>query len=307
MSHAAAPIHDAELARLDARFAARDVAVRGGATVSVRECGVGNSGPVFVCLHGIGSGAASWLDTALLLEEEGARVIAWDAPGYGRSTPVTASQPSAADYADRLQGLLEALGIERCVLVGHSLGAITAVHAARRGSPMADRIARLMLISPAAGYGASGKEEASQRVRQQRLASLAQDGIAGMAAKADQRLLSSHANERARQWVRWNMGRLNDAGYTQAVALLCDADLLAELPPAMPVHVACGALDVVTTPHACEEVARRCGVQLALLPDAGHASYVEQPALVAALLLHQVGLKNSANNRAIAITGEPRQ
>ncbi len=288
MSHAAAPLPDAELARLDARFAARSVAVHGGATVSVRECGAGNGrGPVFVCLHGIGSGAASWLDTALRLEEEGARVIAWDAPGYGASTPLEASVPTAADYADRLQGLLDALDIDRCVLVGHSLGAITAGHAARPGSPMADRIARLVLISPAAGYGAPGKEEARERVHAQRLTALAEDGIAGMAAKADQRLLSPHANELARQWVRWNMGRLNDTGYTQAVELLCGADLLAELPPAMPVHVACGALDVVTTPQACEEVARRCGVQLELLADAGHASYVEQAPAVAALLLRQ--------------------
>ena len=288
MSHAAASIHDAELARLDARFAARDVAVRGGATVSVRECGAASGPPVFVCLHGIGSGAASWLDTALRLEEEGARVIAWDAPGYGASTPLEASVPTAADYADRLQGLLDALDIDRCVLVGHSLGAITAVHAARQGSPLVHRLARLVLISPAAGYGAPGREEARHRVHAQRLDALAQDGIAGMAAKADQRLLSPHANELARQWVRWNMGRLNDAGYAQAVELLCGADLLAELPPAMPVRVACGALDVVTTPQACEEVARRCGVPLELLPDAGHASYVEQPALVAALLLRQV-------------------
>jgi pimeloyl-ACP methyl ester carboxylesterase len=289
MSQAAAAtsLAPAELARLDARFAARGVVVRGGATVSVRECGAGNRGPVFVCLHGIGSGAASWLDTALRLEEEGARVIAWDAPGYGASTPVDASQPRGADYADRLQGLLDALDIGRCVLVGHSLGAITAVHAARQGSPMAHRIARLVLISPAAGYGAPGKEEARQRVHAQRLGALAQEGIAGMAAKADQRLLSPQAGELARQWVRWNMGRLNEAGYTQAVELLCGADLLAELPPAMPAHVACGALDVVTTPQACEEVARRCGVPLELLADAGHASYVEQPALVAALLLRQ--------------------
>jgi pimeloyl-ACP methyl ester carboxylesterase len=270
----------AELARLEARFPARSVPVQGGAVVSVRECG---TGPAIVCLHGIGSGSASWLDTALLLEGE-ARVIAWDAPGYGASTALAAAAPTARDYAQRLHALLDALDIRSCVLVGHSLGALMAASAARPGSPAASRISKLLLISPAAGYGAAGRAEAQARVRAERLGTLAELGVAGMAAKRSGRLLSDHASETARQWVRWNMARLHEAGYRQAVELLCGADLLADLPPAMPVRVACGALDVVTTPEACAEVAKQCGVPLELLPDAGHASYVEQPAAAAALL-----------------------
>ena len=274
----------AEQARLQARFPARNVTLAGGAVVSVRECGA-QGAPVFVCLHGIGSGAASWLDTALLLADEAAlRVIAWDMPGYGASTPVASAQPTADDYAQRLGGLLDALAVERCVLVGHSLGAITAARAAREGSPIAARIAQLVLISPALGYGAQGRQAEAERVRSQRLDTLAREGIAGMAAKADRRLLSEYADERARQWVRWNMGRLDAAGYTQAVQLLCGADVLADLPPAMPVQVACGALDVVTPPESCALAARACGVELQLLPDAGHACYVEQPRAAAQLL-----------------------
>lgn len=270
-----------ELARLDARFPARSVPVQGG-VVSVRECG---AGPALVCLHGIGSGAASWLDTALLLESD-ARLIAWDAPGYGASTALTPDAPKAADYAERLLGLLDAMEIESCVLVGHSLGALTAASAARAGSPLAARIRRLVLISPAAGYGT--RPEASQRVRTERLGTLDKLGVAGMAAHRSGRLVSDNASELARQWVRWNMARLNDRGYRQAVELLCGADLLADLPPAMPVRVACGELDVVTPPAACEEVARQCGVALELLPGAGHASYVERPTVVAPLLREAV-------------------
>lgn len=265
-----------ELARLDASFPARDVAVGGGAVVAVRECG---RGPAIVCLHGIGSGAASWIDTAALLAPQ-ARVIAWDAPGYGSSTPLEAAAPAAADYAARLGQLLDALGIESCVLVGHSLGAITAASAARTDA----RIRRLVLVSPAVGYGAAFRAEARAKVRADRLATLVEFGIAGMAAKRSSRLVSDKASEHARQWVRWNMARLNDHGYRQAVELLCNADLLADLPPPMPVRVACGALDVVTPPPACEEVARQCGVRLELVDDAGHAGYVEQPQAVAKLL-----------------------
>jgi pimeloyl-ACP methyl ester carboxylesterase len=275
----AATLPASELARLDARFPARNVAVGGGAVVSVREC---CQGPVVVCLHGIGSGAASWLDTAALLASQ-ARLIAWDAPGYGESTPLDSATPSAADYAKRLGALLDALGIDSCVLVGHSLGAITAASAASAACTD-KRIRRLVLVSPAIGYGAPERAEARAKVRTERLATLDELGIAGMAAKRAGRLVSDKASDHARQWVRWNMARLNDHGYRQAVELLCNADLLADLPPPMPVRVACGALDVVTPPATCAEVARRCGVPLELLDDAGHAGYVEQPQAVATLL-----------------------
>lgn len=278
--NAVASLPPSELARLDARFPARTVALRDGSAMSVRECGAGSA---LVCLHGIGSGAASWLDTALLLAPQ-ARVIAWDAPGYGESTPLAAATPKAVDYAERLGAMLDALDVDRCTLVGHSLGALTAASAARPASRLAARIDKLVLISPAGGYGAAERAEARGRVHAQRLATLAEAGIAGMAARADARLLSANAGEQARQWVRWNMARLNEGGYAQAIELLCGGDLLADLPPAMPVRVACGALDVVTPPAGCAEAADRCGVALELIADAGHASYVEQPEAVAALL-----------------------
>lgn len=269
-----------ELARLDAQFPARQVPVGEGAVVSVRECG---SGPALVCLHGIGSGAASWLDTALALEAD-ARVIAWDAPGYGASTPLQPRVPKAADYAARLHALLDALQIERCVLVGHSLGAITAAAACRPVMGGHGRIARLVLISPARGYGAPERAAQGDQMRGERIGTLEQIGIAGMAAGRSGRLLSDGASETAREWVRWNMSQLCDHGYRQAVELLCGDDLIAYLPPAMPVQVCCGEADVVTPPAACAEVADGCGVPLALLPGAGHACYVEQPGAVSALL-----------------------
>ena len=39
------------------------------------------------------------------------RVIAWDAPGYGTSTPLPMDAPRGADYAQRLHEMLDALGV----------------------------------------------------------------------------------------------------------------------------------------------------------------------------------------------------
>jgi pimeloyl-ACP methyl ester carboxylesterase len=268
------------LARLEAEFPARQITARtpdGAATVAMRERG---GGAALVCLHGIGSGAAAWFELAVALGGR-ARVLAWDAPGYGGSSALP-SQPRAADYAARLHDWLDALAIDACVLVGHSLGALMAAAAAH--GDRAARIRRLVLLSPALGYGAPGREAARARVHAERLRTLEQLGIAGLAAQRSQRLLGPQADERARRWVRWNMARLNPDGYRQAVELLCAGDLLADLPPPMPVRVACGALDAVTPPESCEAAARRCGVALELLPGAGHAIHLEQPARVAALL-----------------------
>lgn len=280
----------AELERLAADFPARAVRLADGADVVVRECG---RGPAVVCLHGIGSGAASWVGVARQLGGR-ARVIAWDAPGYGGSTPLPAPAPRATDYAGRLHALLDALGLARCVLVGHSLGALMAGAAAQAGSAAAPRIERLVLISPARGYGAPARAEQGARVRAERLQALQELGIAGMAAQRADRLVSGAASPLARAWVRWNMACLNAPGYRQAVELLCGDDLLGYLPPAMPVRVLCGALDAVTPPAACAEVAAACGVALELVAEAGHASYVEQAAIIAGQLTRTLGVQAPA-------------
>jgi len=279
---------EARLALLDSHFSARPVAVGEGAVVSVRECGAAHDQTLpLVCLHGIGSGAASWLDLAQQMATR-TRVIAWDAPGYGGSTPLPSVAPCGVDYAQRVHALLDGLGVARCVLVGHSFGAIIAASAAWH-EDLHGRIAALVLISPAQGYGASGREEARARVHAERMNTLDALGIAGMAERRAARLVSELASPQARDWVHWNMARLDAHGYRQAIELLCGGNLLADLPPpaAVPVTVACGTLDIITPPADCADAASRCGVTMQTIQGAGHACYVEQPEAVAALL-HRV-------------------
>ena len=269
---------EAQRLRLQARFPARLLTLADGATLSVRSSSPAAAMPL-VCLHGIGSGSASWLGVADCLGPD-RQLLAWDAPGYGDSSPLPMAQPQGADYAARLTALLDTLGIERCVLVGHSLGALMAAPAASRD----DRIAALVLISPAQGYGAAGREADRARVRSERLATLEKLGIEGLARTRSDRLVSGQASTLARQWVRWNMARLNEGGYRQAIELLCGGQLLASLDAIegrIPISVACGECDVVTPPASCDQVARRCGTALQAIADAGHASYVERPEPVA--------------------------
>ena len=98
-------------------------------------------------------------------------------------------------------------------------------------------------------------------------------------------MLSGFANEDARAWVRWNMARIVPAGYAQATHLLANADLATDLAGFRGrTAVAVGANDAITPPAACERIAAAAHVGLQVIPQAGHAGYVEAPAVYSALI-----------------------
>jgi pimeloyl-ACP methyl ester carboxylesterase len=256
------------------------------ANISYREIAPAASAdlPVVVLLHGIGSGAASWLPCALDMART-ARVIAWNAPGYGKSDRLSDARPAAAAYAAHLRQLVDALDIKRFTLVGHSLGAMMAA-AYASVSNNAATLERLVLMSPARGYGIAGRVEQGTRVERERLSTLGELGVHGLATQRSSRLLSDAADTLQRDWVRWNMAQLNAAGYTQAVHLLC-GDAIENYTPAVAGAVWCGSADRITTPEDSRAVAERFGMPFTLIDNAGHACYVEQPGIAAAAILQQ--------------------
>jgi pimeloyl-ACP methyl ester carboxylesterase len=87
---------------------------------------LGTSGPTLVFLHGWMHSRQDLRPLAELLSEE-YKVILLDLPGFGTSPlPHGASDEgggwSTGDYAGALHTLLMKLQIERCSLIGHSLG-----------------------------------------------------------------------------------------------------------------------------------------------------------------------------------------
>jgi pimeloyl-ACP methyl ester carboxylesterase len=256
------------------RFPLRTLKI-GESQVSYREAGKGNDGPPIVLLHGIGSGSASWVQQFEALGEH-YRVLAWDAPGYGESTPVLPESPIANDYAFVLTEWLDALQLQQCVLIGHSLGAIIAgAFTATR----AERVCRLLLISPACGYGAAGPSLRTKK-RDGRLALINDLGPEGLAEKRSRNMLSDHASQEARDWVKWNMSRVIPAGYRRATHLLSNADLVADLQRCgkrVPIEVAVGEEDTITPPENCEKIANAAETTLQVIKRAGHAGYIEAP------------------------------
>jgi pimeloyl-ACP methyl ester carboxylesterase len=89
-----------------------------GYRVHVVEAG---SGPAIVLVHGFGGHTVSWRRLMPLLARDH-RVIAVDLKGFGYSERRADIGLSHGDQARMLRGLLDALGIERAVFVGHSMG-----------------------------------------------------------------------------------------------------------------------------------------------------------------------------------------
>ena len=83
-----------------------------------------------VCLHGIGGDATSFAAQIDGLAGPGRRVLSWDMPGYGGSAPL--SEMDFGTLCDRLCAALDALGLERVVLAGQSIGGMIAQEMAIR-------------------------------------------------------------------------------------------------------------------------------------------------------------------------------
>jgi pimeloyl-ACP methyl ester carboxylesterase len=241
--------------------------------VSYRDAGTG-AAVTHVLLHGIGSASGSWARQLHAARGRAdLRVLAWDAPGYGDSTALPGAAPDAGAYARRLWDWLDAVGATApLTLVGHSLGAVMAARAARL---QPQRVRRLVLLSPARGYGSAPDAERRRKL-DDRLTLLASLGPQGLARERAAAMLSPAARPELVDAVRETMARIDPAGYTQAARLLDQADLLADLAQVgCPVDVASGSADAITPPATCQAVARHVGRPWLDLGPVGHACPLE--------------------------------
>jgi pimeloyl-ACP methyl ester carboxylesterase len=102
------------------------------------------NGRTVVLLHGMNFFGAYWERTVDALRGAGYRVVVPDQVGFGRSSKpiVTYSQ---YQQASQTRELLDALGVERAVVVGHSMGGMIAT---RFAFLFPDRTEQLVLVNP---------------------------------------------------------------------------------------------------------------------------------------------------------------
>jgi pimeloyl-ACP methyl ester carboxylesterase len=123
-----------------AAFAGGRVLQLEGPDLNVREYGPPGARAV-VLLHGYSASIEWWEKVAPVLADTGQRVVAIDLVGHGGSeAPRDAEQYGAAGQATAVRRALDALGVRRAVLVGHSMGGHVATAVAERDPDVVERV-----------------------------------------------------------------------------------------------------------------------------------------------------------------------
>ena len=100
--------------------------------------------PTVVFIHGVINDHSVWILQSRYFANHGWNVLAVDLPGHCRSGgEAPASVEAAADF---VAALLDAAGVQRAALVGHSWGSLIALETAAR---LKERISHLVLVGTA--------------------------------------------------------------------------------------------------------------------------------------------------------------
>ena len=238
--------------------------------VAWREAG---KGEVVLFLHGLGLTRTSW-DSQLGDLSDRWRCVAWDMPGYGKSSPV---EPlTFAAITDAIAGLLDVLEVQRAHVCGLSLGGQQALHFALAHP---GRVASLILADTSAAFGGDGTDpDAWLKARLAPLeagltpADFAHDVLCSVAGPefGGDSLAAAVAS----------FSRITSAGLRAACECLTTHDVRGRLEEiAMPTLVIVGELDEETPLAYSRLLADRIpGAELVVIDGAGHLSPCEAPA-----------------------------
>jgi pyruvate dehydrogenase E2 component (dihydrolipoamide acetyltransferase) len=111
----------------------------------LRHVIVGDDGEAVVLVHGFAGSLESWEANQGALAKEGHTVAALDLPGHGESS-LDVGSGSLDELAATVLAYMDAVGIGRAHLVGHSMGAAACLVVADRAP---ERVRSLVLAGPA--------------------------------------------------------------------------------------------------------------------------------------------------------------
>lgn len=238
--------------------------------------------PAVVFIHGIGGAATVWARQKASFAEAGFAPVALDLPGYGRRPSVTALdfELLAAD----VEAAIDSRGLERPVLLGHSMGGMVAQTALRR-RPEGYRAAVLACTSPAFGNPDGAFQ---QKFVAARLGPLdAGQTMADLAPKLVHAMMGPNPNPAGRAHAIDVMALVPADTYRAAVRCLVTFDERANLGHIrVPVLCLAGEKDPNAPAVVMERMAAKIpGAKYVCLPGVGHLPNLEAPAAFDAAVL----------------------
>lgn len=231
-------------------------------------------GRPLVLIHGWLSDHEAWRPQLDALSDE-FTVVAWDAPGCGRSSDPPESFRTP-EYADCLAAFIEALGLAGPHVLGLSFGSMVALELFHR-HPAVPKT--LVLASAYAGWaGSLPAEMVAQRLEQAlKQSELPPDQWArGFVLSA----LAESAREELIDEVTAMVSKFHPAGYRVMAHAGAESDLRYILPRIdVPTLLLYGDIDRRSPKRVAEEMhAKIPASKLAFIRGAGHLSNVEEPA-----------------------------
>ncbi len=254
------------------------VTTRDGQQIAAHEMGRAD-GPVLTLVHSLAMSAAFWDRTTKLLADQ-FRIITLDCRGHGASS--RAPGPYSVDMmANDIADVLDAVGVERTIIAGCSMGGCVALAFA---IAYPDRTRALGLIDTTAWYGDTAPADWSQRGRQGM-----EKGLASLVAFQTTRWFSDAFREEHPEVVQSlvDVFVANDpACYLASCEMLGAADLRAGLKDIdMPTAVIVGEEDYAT-PVAMSEASAAgiTGATMEVIPGGRHLTPVQCPDRIARFL-----------------------
>lgn len=227
-----------------------------------------------VFLHGVGGGHTAWDRQVPYFTALGHRAHAWDQPGYGGSALV--DPYDLEQVAGALRRLIESLGGDPVVLVGHSMGGMVAQEAHAR-FPQLVKALVLGFTSPSFG---GGSREFVDKFITARIAPLdAGQSMAQIAARLMPTMRGTRSLPEGLAHAERIMSGVPPATYRKAVQLLATFDRRAQLPGIrVPTLLMAGSDDRTAPASVLERMAQKIpGADYALLAGCGHLGPMDQP------------------------------
>jgi pimeloyl-ACP methyl ester carboxylesterase len=225
----------------------------------------GDTGPVIVLTHGFSATSQMWRGQIDTLSKDH-RLILWDMRGHGRSDyPDDPSEYNEKATVEDIAALLDAVGAKKAIVGGLSLGGYMSL-AFYTAHP--DRVSALLIIDTGPGFK---NDEAREAWNKNALGTASKLEIEGLS------FLKSTSPERATSEHRSSRGLVNAA---RGMLTQTNANVINSLPEIkVPSLVIVGANDTAFL-NAADYMAKRIpGAQKIVLPNAGHASNIDQPGI----------------------------
>lgn len=230
-----------------------------------------------VMVHGYLGGSAQWSDLEAALDDR-FTLVALDLPGFGRASGHTAPA-TIAGFAEHVIADLDARGIERCVLVGHSMGGMIAQEVASR---IPQRLDRLVLY----GTGPLGSMPERFEPLEVSLDRLLQDGVAKTARRIAATWLLRGEEHPGFEALSTIGAQADGEAARIALNAMAKWDGRASLPLlTMPSLIVWGDEDRSYRWRQVEYLWTHLpAASLAVIPGASHAAHVEKPELFRLIL-----------------------